>query len=349
MAAAKRAAGTDLTGLFDRVCTVPAPRRAGRRPGAAGVPGRPNDPPGTPSRRRCSTTSISSARPSIRRGPSRRQRASSSSTPSSTTRSRTKWSADSRSSGSIRRPSNTRSSATGISTTRAAPSICRIISARASSCPQADWDLLEKSNQPKPKRDMVATDGMKLTLGDTTLTLYITPGHTLGTISTLIPVKDNGTPHLVAEWGGTAFNWMANRAAYITPERPDRFWFETYSKSARAIQGHRGQGGRRRHHRESHQLRWLEDEDSAAGGAQAGRAESLRHRQGGRAALHDHRRRMRKGGTRAARQVSGNGAHSNGRWPRKHESTKFSPSSGLRSTAAGIRIAGAGLERSAVA
>ena len=79
---------------------------------------------------------------------------------------------------------------------------------------------------------MVATDGMKLTLGDTTLTLYITPGHTLGTISTLIPVKDNGTPHLVAEWGGTAFNWVGNRAAYITPERPDRFWFETYSKSA---------------------------------------------------------------------------------------------------------------------
>jgi metallo-beta-lactamase class B len=96
----------------------------------------------------------------------------------------------------------------------------------------ADWDLLEKSNQPKPKRDMVATDGMKLTLGDTTLTIYLTPGHTLGTISTLIPVKDNGTPHLVAEWGGTAFNWTTNRTAYITPERPDRFWFETYSKSA---------------------------------------------------------------------------------------------------------------------
>jgi metallo-beta-lactamase class B len=101
----------------------------------------------------------------------------------------------------------------------------------------ADWDLLDKSNQPKPKRDMVATDGMKLTLGDTTLTLYITPGHTLGTISTLIPVKDNGTPHLVAEWGGTAFNWLGNRAAYITPERPDRFWFETYSKSAERFRG----------------------------------------------------------------------------------------------------------------
>src|SRR6185295_17511102 len=97
----------------------------------------------------------------------------------------------------------------------------------------ADWDLLDKSTQTKPRRDMVATDGQKLTLGDTTLTLYNTPGHTLGTLSTLIPVKDHGTPHVAAHWGGTAFNWMANRAAYITPEHPARFWFETYSASAR--------------------------------------------------------------------------------------------------------------------
>lgn len=97
----------------------------------------------------------------------------------------------------------------------------------------ADWDLLEKSSGTKPRRDMIATDGQKLTLGDTTLTLYNTPGHTLGTISTLIPVTDHGVPHVAAAWGGTAFNWTANRAAYITPERPDRFWFETYSASAR--------------------------------------------------------------------------------------------------------------------
>ncbi len=31
-----------------------------------------------------------------------------------------------------------------------------------------DWDLLDRSNGTKPKRDMVATDGQKLTLGDTT-------------------------------------------------------------------------------------------------------------------------------------------------------------------------------------
>ena len=97
----------------------------------------------------------------------------------------------------------------------------------------ADWDLLDQSTQVKPRRDMVATDGQKLTLGDTTLTLYNTPGHTLGTLSTIIPVTDHGTPHVAAHWGGTAFNWMANRAAYITPDRPARFWFETYSASAR--------------------------------------------------------------------------------------------------------------------
>jgi len=98
----------------------------------------------------------------------------------------------------------------------------------------ADWDLLDRDTGawPKPKRDMVATDGQKLTLGDETLTFYLTPGHTLGTISTLIPVKDRGQPHLVAEWGGTAFNWIQNRRAYITPERSDRFWFETYRTSA---------------------------------------------------------------------------------------------------------------------
>jgi metallo-beta-lactamase class B len=92
----------------------------------------------------------------------------------------------------------------------------------------ADWDLAARNTQawPKPKRDMVATDGQKLTLGDTTLTMYLTPGHTPGTISTLIPVKDQGRPHLAAEWGGTGFNFT------ITPDKPRRFWFEAYAGSA---------------------------------------------------------------------------------------------------------------------
>jgi metallo-beta-lactamase class B len=71
----------------------------------------------------------------------------------------------------------------------------------------ADWDVLDKrTNGSKPRRDIEATDGMKLTLGDTTVTIYITPGHTPGTLSLLYPVKDNGTSHLVAEWGGVGLN-----------------------------------------------------------------------------------------------------------------------------------------------
>lgn len=97
---------------------------------------------------------------------------------------------------------------------------------------EEDWGLLERGTAPAPKRDIVATDGMKLTLGDTTLTLYITPGHTLGTLSTMIPIKDRGRTRMAAEWGGTAFNWVANPRGYITPERPSKFWFETYIKSA---------------------------------------------------------------------------------------------------------------------
>ena len=85
----------------------------------------------------------------------------------------------------------------------------------------ADWDLLDRGRGTRPARDMVATDGQKLTLGDTTITMYITPGHTAGTLSYLIPVKDRGTPHLAAEWGGTAFNF---------PRTPENF--KAYTASA---------------------------------------------------------------------------------------------------------------------
>ena len=99
----------------------------------------------------------------------------------------------------------------------------------------ADWDLMERTqaNYLKPTRDIVAMDGQKLTLGDTTVTLYITPGHTLGTISSLIPVKDGGRRHVAAYWGGTAFNWLRGPSSYITPDRPASFWFTQYATSAR--------------------------------------------------------------------------------------------------------------------
>jgi metallo-beta-lactamase class B len=79
---------------------------------------------------------------------------------------------------------------------------------------EADWDLLDRQNPAwKPRRDMVVTDGQQLTLGDLTLTFYVTPGHTLGTISTVVrSVRDGGRPHVAAAWGGTAFNFGPDRA-----------------------------------------------------------------------------------------------------------------------------------------
>jgi metallo-beta-lactamase class B len=86
----------------------------------------------------------------------------------------------------------------------------------------ADYDLLDRQNPSwNPKRDMVVTDGQVLKLGDTSITLYLTPGHTPGTISTIFSVWDDKQQHTVATWGGTAFNFG-----------PDRDRLKAYSKSA---------------------------------------------------------------------------------------------------------------------
>ena len=87
-----------------------------------------------------------------------------------------------------------------------------------------DWDVIDRLTGAKPTRDMVVTDGQRLTLGDTSVTLYITPGHTPGTISVLLPVRDNGVSHLAALWGGTGLN-------------ADRASLEQYIASARRFRG----------------------------------------------------------------------------------------------------------------
>ena len=77
-----------------------------------------------------------------------------------------------------------------------------------------DWDWVEKyPNRYKtmaPKRDIVATDGMKITLGGTAVTIWLTPGHTPGTMSYTFTVLDRGKPVNVAYSGGTAFNFVNN-------------------------------------------------------------------------------------------------------------------------------------------
>jgi metallo-beta-lactamase class B len=86
----------------------------------------------------------------------------------------------------------------------------------------ADWDLLEREKPSwLPRRDIEVVDGQKLTVGDTTFEMYLTPGHTNGTISTLFPVRDGGARHVAALWGGTLFNFG-----------PDAERFTAYAKSS---------------------------------------------------------------------------------------------------------------------
>jgi metallo-beta-lactamase class B len=59
------------------------------------------------------------------------------------------------------------------------------------------------------------------------LVLYDTPGHTPGTISTLIPVRDGERRHTAVLVGGTAFNFMGRGE--------DARWFREYIASAERL------------------------------------------------------------------------------------------------------------------
>lgn len=78
----------------------------------------------------------------------------------------------------------------------------------------ADWTMMESGLEftsalwpAPPKRDIAVNDGGRITLGDTAITLYVTPGHTLGTLSPLIDVKTGGRSYKALLWGGTSFNF----------------------------------------------------------------------------------------------------------------------------------------------
>ena len=75
-----------------------------------------------------------------------------------------------------------------------------------------------------PTRDVaVGRDGMKLTLGDTTVDVVSTPGHTPGTLSYVFPVKDQGRTIMVAYSGGTLTGAFGTNGArwdeYIESQR----------------------------------------------------------------------------------------------------------------------------------
>lgn len=96
-----------------------------------------------------------------------------------------------------------------------------------------DWDAVEKyPNRFKtmsPKREIVAADGMTITLGGKTVTLWLTPGHTRGTIAFTTTVLDRGRPVNIVSSAGVATSFINN-----TPD-PGIRNFQIYIDSQKKI------------------------------------------------------------------------------------------------------------------
>lgn len=77
-----------------------------------------------------------------------------------------------------------------------------------------DWNMMHSHLEfdskvwgPPPARDIAVKDGDRLTLGDATMTMYITPGHSEGTLSPVFEVRHGDRKHKTMLWGGTSFNF----------------------------------------------------------------------------------------------------------------------------------------------
>jgi metallo-beta-lactamase class B len=76
---------------------------------------------------------------------------------------------------------------------------------------EEDWKIIEQASRsttdreapPLPRRDLVLKDGDTVRLGDTTLKVYVTPGHTPGVLSLEFTVHDGGRPHKAFLQGGS--------------------------------------------------------------------------------------------------------------------------------------------------
>jgi metallo-beta-lactamase class B len=90
----------------------------------------------------------------------------------------------------------------------------------------ADWQHMRTWPQrgtpaPFPDQDIAVQDGDTITLGDTTVKIILTPGHTPGTLSLVFPVRDQGRMHKVGYWGGGAVSYLpgAEIEQYIAAAR----------------------------------------------------------------------------------------------------------------------------------
>lgn len=68
-------------------------------------------------------------------------------------------------------------------------------------CSEKCWEGLAEAGDG-PTKDQVLEDGQDFTVGNTTLSVFSTPGHTPGTLSFIIPLRDRGEEHLAGLYGG---------------------------------------------------------------------------------------------------------------------------------------------------
>jgi metallo-beta-lactamase class B len=77
----------------------------------------------------------------------------------------------------------------------------------------ADWDMiealptgaLERQQTELPRRDLIVSDGETLRLGDSVVRLYLTPGHTPGTVSAIVPARTGRRTVSLSLFGSVAF------------------------------------------------------------------------------------------------------------------------------------------------
>jgi metallo-beta-lactamase class B len=94
---------------------------------------------------------------------------------------------------------------------------------------EPDWQMVEgnikseyESKNAHLVRDMVIHDGDSLTLANTTLKFFVTPGHTLGVLSIAFPVRDGSKTYKAFVFGGVGLNFTGVQQTQMYIQSVDR-------------------------------------------------------------------------------------------------------------------------------
>ena len=77
-----------------------------------------------------------------------------------------------------------------------------------------DWDVVSTADGPRVRRGEDARDGQKVTLGDTTITLFLLPGHTPGSVSGIFAGKYQGRMVNILNLTASRFSTYASLAPF---------------------------------------------------------------------------------------------------------------------------------------